>query len=226
MFAAQGLSSASVGQLFPVNSNILFKPHSSRRRHYLQGSHGSWQVCLHYPTCVDGLRLIPIDRKDCPNSSYIGSCVGSGAGQLCQAEGECLTPSTLGNCGNISVYRKEAGTSRTSTTSVTHTSTSITLTSTSSTSTTITRIWRLTKGPCQMRGDCLISPSYGDEDEPYEDCQVSLREPSAVNITGRGSATYRAHAKFYVDRRSIFSSRRWSTPWSTHRVGVRSTLLG
>ena len=221
MLAAQGLSSASVGQLFPVNSDILFKPHSSRRRHYLQGSHGSWQVCLHYPTCVDGLRLIPIDRKDCPNSSSIDSCVGSGAGQFCQAEGECLTPSTLGNCGNISVYRKEAGTSRTSTTSVTHTSTSITLTSTSSTSTTITRIWRLTKGPCQMRGDCLISPSYGDEDD-YEDCQISLLEPSAVTITGRGYAIYRTDAKFYVDGRSIFSSRRRPT----HRVGVRSTLLG
>jgi len=63
--------------------------------------------------CLDGLKLIPVQRSECPKSAILNSlrtCDQVLAGELCEADGECGTDWYLNNCGYYQtkdVYRKE-----------------------------------------------------------------------------------------------------------------------
>lgn len=64
------------------------------------------------PQCADGLRLFPIDPKDCPEKPYkLSDCDSAKPGEICEMDGtECGASSSLNNCKVWDVYRKAAGT--------------------------------------------------------------------------------------------------------------------
>ncbi|CAE7801900.1 unnamed protein product [Symbiodinium sp. CCMP2456] len=200
------LGNSVAGKILPVTSGIFFKPHSSRRRHYLQGRRSSFEICVNHPKCWDGLPLVPVEWEECPLGWNVPSCLGSEAGELCEANGECFTPEKLMNCEGKSIYRKANGTTRTSTTSTAST----TFTTTGSTTTaTVAFSFGAVRGPCKLSGACVQSPNYPLDYESNEGCEVFLNEPSVATFTeSSGCFDDGENRHFYIDGNRFLGRRR------------------
>ena len=138
-----------------------------------------WRICVEKPpSCSDGLDLTPVPIADCPSAEDIlPDCHSAGPGQLCQGDGTCGTRQDINNCydrfytfpPSSDVYRKDNGTTRTSTTSQTATTTSATASTTTSSSTTLstttsTGSWK-TDGLWHYSGQCVIKDNCAKYDE-------------------------------------------------------------
>jgi len=142
---------------------------------------GAWELCITTASCSDGLSVAAVDSAECPSADELAGLAGcqvAGPGALCLGDGECLTYAGLNNCPPMAVYRKQAGTTRTST-SVTSTTTTLT-----------PSVW-LVSGPCTVSGPCAQSPNFPQPYGPDERCELSLPPGSQVVVT-----TFRTEANY------------------------------
>ena len=170
---------------------------------------------MNYARCWDGLPLVPVEWEDCPLGSFVPSCIGSEAGELCEANGECSTPENLRNCEGKSIYRKANGTTRTSTTSTASTTFTTTVSTTTATG---AFAFGAVIGPCTLSGACVQSPNYPFDYQTNEGCEVLLNESSMATFSESGCLS----SEFYIDGDRYQDIRR--RRYSGNRVMVESSL--